>query len=1188
MSLYCSISQNLDWRDGYQPITISVDASTVQAISLMSQAQANCVLALEGEILVGLFTEQDIVRLTDAKANFEELKIADVMQKNPITITRSQCHSTNQVLALFKKHQIRYLPVLNDAGYPISLFTAENLINAIINAITTEPLTVHVEEALQIAEIRYRAVTESIAEGVVIQQMDGEITTCNTQAEKILGLTADQMVGRTSIDPMWHTIHEDGSAFLGETHPSMMALKTGQPISNVIMGIYQVDGSLTWISINSQPIFRNEQVEPYAVVTSFIDITARKQAEDELHKLNEKIEAEVKQRTIELHEAEQRFEFALQNVPIVIFSQDRDLRYTWIYNPALGYKANEVVGKLDSDIMPLPETARQLTEIKSRVLVTGIRERHEIYVPTEPLSQYYDLTVEPLFDEVGEIIGVTCVALDITNIKQAQIKLQENQYFTQLIVDISPDIIYIYDLQKQRNIYVNNAIASLGYSASEIQIMGKDLFPTIIHPDDLIRIYEAQKQLDTAQDRDVFEIEYRIRKADGEWRWFYGRDSIFARDEDGKVTQIVGNAQDITKRKLAEAQIKEIESQQKTILEHLPVGVIISSGIKQKMLYQNPRFIKLFGYSSQDFLTVEQWWLLAYPDPIYREWVANEWNRRIAKAINEQKDLEPMEVSITSKDGAVKYIRIHATIIGELNFVTFVDLTDLHKTAIALRESEHHLQTIVSQSSDGIIILNQQGKIVFANPAAERIFNLHIGELKDVELGIPITIGRSFEMDFLTSIGKIRTAEVLVTKIEWDNQPSYLTSIRDITDRKQVEEHLLLANTELTRATRLKDEFLANMSHELRTPLNSILGMSESLQEEILGALNDRQQMAIATIERGGQHLLELINDILDLAKIESGKLELHLEDALVQKICNDSLTFVKQLALKKNIKLVTQIPDAIIHINVDELRVRQALINLLTNAVKFTPEGGIVTLEVQIKSLKNIDGLTDTYIDFSVSDTGIGIAEQDIHKLFHTFVQIDSALNRKYAGTGLGLSLVKRIAEVHGGKVLLESVVDEGSRFTIRLPYQYNPNDYYPYFEDQASISTGSPTLTLKASSSTPQLILIVDDNDANIESTWSYLESRGYRLCKAKDGLTAIQAANTENPNLILMDIQMPVMDGLEAIKVIRTNPKLASIPIIALTALAMSGDREKCLEAGANEYLTKPVKLKNLFLTIQKLLQ
>lgn len=1047
------MSNNLDWISDKSPITIAAHTSVLQAISLMSQTQSGCVLAMEEEKLVGILTEQDIVQLCATERNLGEIKIAEVMQTSPITILRSQCRNLDDILALFHKHQIKYLPVLDNAGSPIGIVTSEKLLKIIA------------QESL-----------------------------------------------------------------------------------------------------------------------------SRKLSEQKNQRLHEKIISKIIQKNRELRQTEQRFAFALQNAPIIVFNQDRDLRYTWIYNPALGYKANEVIGKLDHDIMPSAETAHQLTEIKQRVLDTGIRERHEVAVPTDQVTQYYDLSVEPLHDKSGVVIGVSCAALDITSIKQAQVKLQESQYFTQRIVDISPDIVYIYDLQEQRNIFVNNAISSiLGYSAEEIQNIGAEFFSSVIHPDDLTKIVEAQKQFDDAQDGDVFEIEYRMRHANGEWMWLYSRDSVFARDVDGKVRQTVGNAQDITKRKLAEQKIKVSEAQQKAILEHLPVGVIISEGSEQRMLYKNPQFDRLFGYSLLDIPTIEKWLPLAYPDPEYREGLIIEWTRRLNEAIAQQQDIEPMKLNVTAKDGSVKYVRVHTKVIEDLTFTTFVDLTSHNKTTIALQESEKHLQTIVNQSSDGIIILSQQGKIVFANPAAEKIFNLHIGELKDVELGIPITIDHPFEMDFLTKSGKIKIAEVLVTQIEWDNQMSYLTSIRDITDRKQVEEQLLLANTELTRATRLKDEFLANMSHELRTPLNAILGMAESLQEGILGEINARQTKAIATIESSGYHLLELINDILDLAKIEAGKLELHIQNHSVQSICNDSLTFVKQIALKKNVKLITQIPSTPLSICVDELRIRQALINLLTNAVKFTPEEGSVTLAVNtIHPIENQDEQPQDFIDFSVIDTGIGIDQKDIGKLFQTFVQIDSDLNRKYTGTGLGLALVKRIAELHHGKVMLESKVNEGSKFTIRLPYERNQNDLLQHsLEEQSAMLTPSSTLTSETEQSTSQLILIVDDNEANISSMWDYLKSRGYRLLAAKDGQAAVDFANSEKPDLILMDIQMPNIDGLEAIGIIRNNPELVATPIIALTALAMSGDRERCLQVGANEYLTKPVKLKHLSETIQKLL-
>ncbi|WP_373545545.1 PAS domain-containing sensor histidine kinase [Chamaesiphon sp.] len=263
----------------------------------------------------------------------------------------------------------------------------------------------------------------------------------------------------------------------------------------------------------------------------------------------------------------------------------------------------------------------------------------------------------------------------------------------------------------------------------------------------------------------------------------------------------------------------------------------------------------------------------------------------------------------------------------------------------------------------------------------------------------------------------------------------------DITDRKQVEtelhqtnHRLELTNTELQRATRLKDEFLANMSHELRTPLNAILGMSEALQEELFGALNSSQLNAIATIEQSGQHLLSLINDILDVSKISAGKLELNITEVSLTELCRSSLILVKQQAIDRQIYIDTHLPSDLDRIVVDERRMRQVLINLLNNAVKFTAKGGLVTLSVRLKPLE-VDGRQGDWLCFSVTDTGIGIDSADRSKLFQPFIQLDSSLNRKYPGTGLGLVLVKQIVELHGGDVTLDSQVGVGSCFTVTLP---------------------------------------------------------------------------------------------------------------------------------------------------------
>jgi PAS domain S-box-containing protein len=392
---------------------------------------------------------------------------------------------------------------------------------------------------------------------------------------------------------------------------------------------------------------------------------------------------------------------------------------------------------------------------------------------------------------------------------------------------------------------------------------------------------------------------------------------------------------------------------------------------------------------------------------------------------------------------------------------------------------------------------------------------------------------------------------------------------------QQEQEKLLQTNKELARATRLKDEFLANMSHELRTPLTAILGMSEALQENTFGDINPAQEKAIKLIEKSGEHLLSLINDILDLSKIEAGKLELEFAPTSVKTLCENSTMFVKQMAFTKKIELQTRIAKNIEQIQVDEFRIRQSLINLLSNAIKFTPAGGNVILSVELEEQE---------ILFSVTDTGIGINPTDLDKLFQPFIQIDSSLNRQYAGTGLGLVLVERIITKHGGRVSVTSRVGEGSCFTLRLPYVPSSRKIIPENVETTSLSTNETNAPL----SVYPLILLADDNEANRQTLDDYLSNKGYRMLLAYNGREAVEIVKTHRPDLVFMDIQMPEMDGLEATTLIRSDPAIADIPIIALTALAFPEQADQCFYAGFNDYLAKPVRFKILMDTIQKFCQ
>ncbi|MDD1413354.1 ATP-binding protein [Dolichospermum sp. ST_con] len=434
----------------------------------------------------------------------------------------------------------------------------------------------------------------------------------------------------------------------------------------------------------------------------------------------------------------------------------------------------------------------------------------------------------------------------------------------------------------------------------------------------------------------------------------------------------------------------------------------------------------------------------------------------------------------------------------------------------------------------------------------------------------------------------------------------------EISERKQIEAKLRQSNDELAQATKLKDQFIANMNHELRTPLNAILGMSEGLQEEVFGKLGPLQKRAINTIESSGKHLLELINDILDLSKIEAGKLKLQLVAVSCSSLCDSSLIFVQQLSLQKNIEISVKVAANLPEIIVDERRFRQILINLLNNAVKFTHNGGKIQLVVeqveenkeqeqeeedrkQGEIITNYPSASSQWIRFSVIDNGIGIAEANLDKLFQPFMQIDSSLNRQHNGTGLGLSLVRQLVELHGGKITVTSEIDHGSCFQIDIPYREKPKIRNYILPNATHNQEASASITVNyIHKNSSAIIFFSNDTKANIITISNYLEARGYRIILAQNDEECVNMTKAENPNLILIDIPVSKIDGIETIKLLRTDKQIQQIPIIALHSLTMSNNesdeqsyQKQCINMGVNEYFTKPVKLKILLDKIQTLL-
>ena len=391
-----------------------------------------------------------------------------------------------------------------------------------------------------------------------------------------------------------------------------------------------------------------------------------------------------------------------------------------------------------------------------------------------------------------------------------------------------------------------------------------------------------------------------------------------------------------------------------------------------------------------------------------------------------------------------------------------------------------------------------------------------------------------------------------------------ITLERRVADRTS---ELSLANAELSRVMQSKDDFLSAMSHELRTPLNAILGLSESLCEGVYGGLTDKQSKSINTIAESGHHLLSLINDLLDIAKIGAGKMDLDWTNSNLEDLCKSSMRFISGLASKKKISISLLTDPIASTIHADQRRLKQILVNLLSNAVKFTEAGGHISLQTRTNTERNA-------IEISVTDNGIGISNSDIERLFRPFTQLDSKLSRQYAGTGLGLSLVLQLAELHGGSVEVKSELGKGSCFTVSLPWSESKSH-----SPQAAPASKDLGISTDRVAAKGPLILLVDDNEINLSTVGDYLRAQDFCVILARNGLEAIQVVRERKPQLVLMDIQLPVMDGIDAISILRADPTLKSLPILALTSRAMVGDRERCIEAGANDYLTKPVQLKQL---------
>ncbi len=662
-----------------------------------------------------------------------------------------------------------------------------------------------------------------------------------------------------------------------------------------------------------------------------------------------------------------------------------------------------------------------------------------------------------------------------------------------------------------------------------------------------------------------------------------------------------------TERKQAEATLKEkVEDLRRmaTVVSDSNDAVILHD-FEGKILAWNRGAKEIYGYSEAEALGMNVRDIVAEAD--------RDTSAALIQRVRHGEIVKSFELRRVTKDGRILDIWLTKTLLtdGQGKPVAIAtterDITERKRAEATLKEKVEDLRrmaTVVSDSNDAVILHDFEGKILAWNRGAKETYGYSEAEalamnVRDIvaepdrEAALALIekikqgeIVKSFELRRVTKDGRILDVWLTTTLLTDENgKPvAIATTERDVTERKRAEEELRQLNegleqrvaqrtAQLEESGRAKSDFLANMSHELRTPLNAIIGFSEMLKDGVLGELDAKQRGFIGDIFGAGTHLLSLINDILDLSKVEAGMMQIEPAPVDLAALLMASTLVVREKALAHRIRLHTELDPALGTSLTDERKLKQIVFNLLSNAVKFTPEGGAVTLRARrcaraevaldesmpARVLALPPGEGGEFLEISVADTGVGIAEEQLTKLFEPFVQLDSSVSRRQSGTGLGLSLVRRFAELHGGTVGAASRPGEGSRFSVWLPWIA-----------AARTAPAGDTKPPPAAARSAPLALVVEDEDSAAEAISEQLRAEGYQVMRAATAEEGLARAAKSRPDLITLDIFLPEMDGWEFLRRLKQMPALTATAVVIVS---VSPDAKYGLALGARGVLQKP---------------
>lgn len=847
-------------------------------------------------------------------------------------------------------------------------------------------------------------------------------------------------------------------------------------------------------------------------------------------------------------------EQAREIVTIFDLGQKRFVYVNKAIEDVLGYTADEV---LKNDLLPallFNDQERPFANISNVGLLSGVR----LLKKKDGSPIYLEHAVIPIHNK-GHLDKIVISSWDVSERIQMGQALSASEKLYRDIVENSYNVIFIYD---ENGIfqYMNAAIKEHTGWYPE-QFVGRNCLDWV-YPDDKKDMHLVLRQVR----KGPLSFRFRMLAKNGVIHVSAHNSPIF--DEHGTFRGAVTIAVNIERDIELENKLRTSEERYRSLYNNAQVGLLTSKLDGSEIIMTNEIVAQILGYKQASDLVG-----LAAKNL----WAKPEKRESLIKILQAENIVSNYYFEARCRDNTIKMVELFARYNPDTEQIetNLVDVTD----KIIADKWAHYQAYILENIQESIIALDTKGQILFLNRQAQELINSSKTELKSCSSDLQKVLAMS-EADFNRVLhdvlaGQSWQGEVVLNidgihrhfmhRIDSLQESGRISGIvvisTDITE--------LVKNREQAQAANMaKSQFLANMSHEIRTPMIGILGAVDLLQE---GKLDHVQNENVEIIRECGEQLLSIINDILDMSKIELALMELHPRVCnpfnIFNRLVNNVEPLLKNKGLQVKLDISSDIPALI---RADEAKLRQILSNIFYNAIKFTNRGYInftATLEEE-------DGLP--YLSMIISDTGIGIPQYEFENIFNPFTQVDNSTSRRYGGTGLGLYISKRYIDLMNGTIHLSSQEGVGTTFSIKIPVEIISQ---PEVTNKPDLNTDECFEDKLVLGFTPVQILLVEDNDLNQKIVSQMLINYGFEVTLANNGLDCLRLLQERHFDVLLMDMQMPVMDGYEATRMIRQYEELRDLPIIAMTAHAMAGDREKCLASGCTSYIAKPFKSEEL---------